>query len=103
MSNIVTQAELLEIVPELRAMAAAAPTEKVPDALNRGRPIYRGACSTVRLTVRGSAYPDPPSRRTFVTGLSVSIPFVLIRYGSSGRGHSADIFGRFLADARLNH
>jgi hypothetical protein len=35
MSNIVTQAELLEIVPELRAMAAAEPTEKVRDALNR--------------------------------------------------------------------
>ena len=35
MSNIVTQADLLEIVPELRAMAAAEPTEKVRDALNR--------------------------------------------------------------------
>jgi hypothetical protein len=35
MSNIVTQAELLEIVPELRAKAAAEPTEKVREALNR--------------------------------------------------------------------
>ena len=35
MSDLVTQAELLEIVPELRAMAAAEPTEKVREALNR--------------------------------------------------------------------
>jgi hypothetical protein len=35
MSNLVTQAELVEIVPELRAMAAAAPAEKVREALNR--------------------------------------------------------------------
>jgi hypothetical protein len=35
MSNLITQAELLEIVPELRAMAAAEPSEKVREALNR--------------------------------------------------------------------
>jgi hypothetical protein len=35
MSKLVTQAELLEIVPELRAMAAAEPTDNVREALNR--------------------------------------------------------------------
>ena len=35
MSKLVTQAELLEIVPELRAMAAAEPADDVREALNR--------------------------------------------------------------------
>ena len=35
MSRLVTQAELLEIVPELRAMAAAEPADNVREALNR--------------------------------------------------------------------
>jgi hypothetical protein len=35
MSKLVTQAELLEIVPELRAMAAAEPADNVREALNR--------------------------------------------------------------------
>jgi hypothetical protein len=35
MSKLVTQSELLEIVPELRAMAAIEPAEKVREALNR--------------------------------------------------------------------
>ena len=35
MSKLVTQSELLEIVPELRAMAAIEPVEKVREALNR--------------------------------------------------------------------
>jgi hypothetical protein len=35
MSKLVTQTELLEIVPELQAMAAVETTEKVREALNR--------------------------------------------------------------------
>ena len=35
MSKLLTQAELLEIVPELRAMAAAEPADNVREALNR--------------------------------------------------------------------
>lgn len=35
MSKLVTQEELLDIVPELRAMAAVEPAEKVREALNR--------------------------------------------------------------------
>jgi hypothetical protein len=35
MSKLVAQAELLEIVTELRAMAAVEPVEKVREALNR--------------------------------------------------------------------
>jgi hypothetical protein len=35
MSKLVTQTELLEIVPELRAMAAAEPADNVREALNR--------------------------------------------------------------------
>ena len=35
MSKLVTKAELLEIVPELRAMAAAEPADNVREALNR--------------------------------------------------------------------
>jgi hypothetical protein len=35
MSNLITQAELLEIVPELRAMVAAESSEKAREALNR--------------------------------------------------------------------
>jgi hypothetical protein len=35
MSKLVTQTELLEIVPELRAMAAVETAEKVREALNR--------------------------------------------------------------------
>jgi hypothetical protein len=35
MSNLVTQEELLEIVPELQAFGAVEPAEKVREALNR--------------------------------------------------------------------
>jgi hypothetical protein len=35
MSKLVTQSELLEIVPQLRSMAAIEPAEKVREALNR--------------------------------------------------------------------
>jgi hypothetical protein len=35
MSSIATQADLLEIVSDLRVMAAAEPTAKVREALNR--------------------------------------------------------------------
>jgi hypothetical protein len=48
MSRIVTQAELLEIVPELRAMAATEPAEKVRDALNQLADRYTAA-STAKL------------------------------------------------------
>ena len=60
MSNLVTQAELLEIVPELRAMVAAEPTEKVREALNRLVDRYaamrdRNRIAPMTLQPRGAA------------------------------------------------
>jgi hypothetical protein len=56
MSKLVTQEELLEIVPELQALAVAEPAEKVREALNRLVERYaamaggkRRAASTPRL------------------------------------------------------
>jgi hypothetical protein len=55
MSKLVTQAELLEIVTELRAMTAVEPVEKVREALNRLVDRYAAMS-------RGSA--SPPSLGT---------------------------------------
>ena len=54
---LVTQSELLELVEELRGMAAAAPTEKVRDALTRMAARYAAradAASRLRLPNHGT-------------------------------------------------
>ena len=52
---LVTQAELLELVEELRGMAAAAPTAKVRDALTRMADRYAArAADASRLRLRAA-------------------------------------------------
>jgi hypothetical protein len=52
---LMTQAELLELVEELRSMAAAAPTAKVRDALTRMADRYAArAAAANRLRLRST-------------------------------------------------
>ena len=52
---LMTQAELLELVEELRSMAAAAPTAKVRDALTRMADRYAArAAAASRLRLRST-------------------------------------------------
>jgi len=57
---LVTKAELLEIVPELRAMAAASEAQAVRDTLNMLANRYAAMVSTVE---RGFAADAPPHAR----------------------------------------
>lgn len=58
---LMTQSELLELVEELRGMAAAAPTAKVRDALTRMADRYAArAADASRLRLRSTANTGAP-------------------------------------------
>jgi hypothetical protein len=58
---LMTQSELLELVEELRGMAAAAPTAKVRDALTRMADRYAArVADSSRLRLRSTDYTGAP-------------------------------------------